>query len=435
MIQTAKRLGEVKEYYFSMKLREIAKMKAEGKAVLNLGIGSPDLPPNQDTLNELIRQSRKEDNHAYQSYSGIPELRKAFSSWYEKWYNVHLDSEREILPLMGSKEGIMHISMTFLEKGDRVLIPNPGYPAYRAVSNLTGATVEEYELGEATGWLPDLKKLEQRDLSDVKIMWINYPHMPTGTKATRSFFEKLVAFAHKHQILICNDNPYSFILNEEPLSIFSVDGAKDVALELNSLSKSHNMAGWRVGMIGGKATYLNHILRFKSNMDSGMFKPLQMAAAVALNSPASWYDRLNGAYKSRRKKAFELLNLLDCTYTDQQVGMFVWAKVSDRYADGYELSDEILHKAHVFLTPGGIFGSQGNKYIRISLCSNTILYEEATKRIRESEIFPGNKVKEKQPKIQTLTGRIRRLSLRTGVSGLFFHLPSFFSKKKTALSR
>ena len=385
IIQPASRLGEVKEYYFSVKLKEIARMRKEGKEVLNLGIGSPDLPPSPEAIEVLQEQSSNQTVHGYQSYVGLPELRSAFSNWYNHWFQVDLDPNTEVLPLIGSKEGIMHISMTYLEAGDAVLVPNPGYPAYRAVANLTGASIMEYELRSENDWLPDLEALAQRDLSKVKIMWVNYPNMPTGTKATKAFFKDLIDFAKAHQILICNDNPYAFILNDQPLSILSVEGAKEVALELNSLSKAHNMAGWRVGMLAGKATYLQTILRFKSNMDSGMFKPVQLAAAKALQSDQSWYSALNATYQARREKVFELLDLLSCSYNKDQVGLFVWAKIPASFKDGYELSDKVLYSVNVFITPGAIFGSQGNQYIRVSLCSDTAIFEEAIKRIKTLE--------------------------------------------------
>lgn len=384
MIQTAKRLGEVKEYYFSRKLREIAQLRAEGKDIINLGIGSPDLPPAPEVLASLHAESSKESNHAYQSYSGLPELRQAFADWYKKYYDVQLNPASEVLPLIGSKEGIMHISMTYLEAGDAVLVPNPGYPAYRAVANLTGAEIIEYDLKAENNWLPDLKTLAKKDLSKVKIMWLNYPNMPTGTRATRVFFKEVIDFARTHKILVVNDNPYSFILNEEPLSLLSITGAKDVALELNSLSKSHNMAGWRVGVLSGKAEYLQNILRFKSNMDSGMFKPLQLAAATALNNPESWYADLNAIYTERRETVFELLDTLKCSYNPDQVGMFVWASIPKEYESGFEMSDEILTQAQVFITPGGIFGSNGNGFIRVSLCSKKEVFQEALRRIKKA---------------------------------------------------
>jgi aspartate/methionine/tyrosine aminotransferase len=361
-------------------------MRAQGKEVLNLGIGSPDLPPPADVIEEMNKQVRQLENHAYQSYKGIPELRQGFADWYRNWFGVTLDPDTEILPLIGSKEGIMHISMTYLEAGDEVLVPNPGYPAYRAVANLTGASIREYQLEPELGWYPDLKKIEEQDLSKVKIMWVNYPNMPTGTPANRSFFESLVAFAKKHQILVCNDNPYAFILNEDPISLLDIPGAMDVVLELNSLSKAHNMAGWRVGMIAGHPKYLSTILRFKSNMDSGMFKPTQLAAVKALHSPPSWYTELNGVYRERRNKVFQLLDLLGCEYDPNQVGMFAWAKVPEQYKDAFELSDAVLYKAHVFMTPGGIFGSAGNPYIRISLCGDGSLFDEAIRRVKANEL-------------------------------------------------
>lgn len=382
IISTASRLGEVKEYYFSLKLKEIAAMRAAGKQVLNLGIGSPDLPPAPEVIDELIHHSQERTNHAYQSYIGIPELRSAFAKWYDQHFGVSLDDQKEILPLIGSKEGIMHISMTYLEAGDEVLVPNPGYPAYSAVANLAGAAIRKYDLKEANDWYPDLLALEEQDLTKVKIMWVNYPNMPTGKRASLAFFERLLAFAKKHHILICNDNPYAFILNKEPLSIFQVEGAKEVALELNSLSKSHNMAGWRVGMLSGAAEYVQTILRFKSNMDSGMFKPVQLAAVKALDMPKSWYDSINKVYTERRRTVFKLLDLLECSYDRDQVGMFVWAKIPARYQTGFQLSDEVLYNANVFITPGGIFGSNGDRYIRVSLCSDGALFEEAIRRIQ-----------------------------------------------------
>ncbi len=380
-IRTASRLDGIEEYYFSQKLREIANMRAEGKAVINLGIGSPDLPPAPATVDELTAQSRKPDQHAYQSYAGTPELRKAFAKWYEEWFGVTLHPDKEILPMIGSKEGVMHIAMTYLEAGDEALVPNPGYPTYRAATALTGAGVRSYALSEDQRWLPDLDALAAGDLSRVKLMWVNYPHMPTGAQADRGFFSDLVAFAKAHHILLVNDNPYAFILNERPLSLLSIDGAKEVALELNSLSKSHNMAGWRVGMLAGQANFLSDVLRFKSNMDSGMFKPLQLAAVRALESPASWYSDLNTIYRGRREKAMVLLDSLNCTYDTNQAGMFVWAKIPATYSNAYELSDQILYNNHVFLTPGGIFGDQGNQYVRVSLCSDEATFETAIARI------------------------------------------------------
>ncbi len=373
----------VQEYYFSTKLKQIAEMRASGIDVLNLGIGSPDLPPSAETISALAESAQKPQNHAYQSYVGIPALREAMSAFYQNAYGVSLNPANEILPLIGSKEGIMHLSMAYLEAGDEVLVPNPGYPTYRAASLLTGATVVNYDLSEANGWLPDLKELAKKDLSKVKLMWVNYPHMPTGAKATKTFFEELRDFALAHNILIVNDNPYSFILNDNPQSMLAVEGMKEVAMELNSLSKSHNMAGWRMGMLMGKAEFINPVLRFKSNMDSGMFLPLQMAAVKALQNDKSWFESLNETYQKRQQKVFEMMRLLDCQYDKNQTGMFVWAKIPDTYISGFALTDEILEKTGVFITPGGIFGTAGDAYIRTSLCAEVSVFETAILRIRK----------------------------------------------------
>lgn len=382
VISPASRLGEVKEYYFSRKLREIAALREAGHDVINLGIGSPDLPPDPAVVQELTTMAHREDTHGYQSYTGLPVLREAFADWYARWFRVTLDPNGEILPLIGSKEGLMHLAMAFLEPGDEVLVPNPGYPAYRAVSNLAGATIREYRLDAANGWLPQLDELSAQDLGRVKVMWVNYPNMPTGTPGSRQLMEQLVHFAQSHGILLVNDNPYAFILNASPQSILSVPGAREVALELNSLSKAHNMAGWRVGMLAGREDYLKVVLRFKSNMDSGMFKPLQVAAARALQSPPSWYEQLNAVYRERQAMAMELLDSLGCDYASQQVGLFLWGRVPAGVASGYALSDQVLENAHVFVTPGGIFGSQGESYIRLSLCSSIEIYREAVHRIK-----------------------------------------------------
>lgn len=384
-ITTASRLGEVKEYYFSIKLKEIAGLNQEGKNILNLGIGSPDLPPHSAVMEALCQHVRQADSHGYQSYVGIPELRKAIALWYRRFFQVEIDPDQEVLPLIGSKEGLMHIAMTYLEPGDEVLIPNPGYPAYQAVSKLTGAALKFYDLKEENDWFPDLEELATRDLSKVKIMWVNYPNMPTGTAATQEIFEALVSFGKSHQILIVNDNPYAFILSECYKSIMSVDGAKEVAIELNSLSKSHNMAGWRVGLLVGNEDRVKEILRFKSNMDSGMFRPVQMAAAVALGLDESWYQKINQVYLERRKVVFEILKLLQCSFDEKQSGMFVWAKIPEEMTSGFDFSDAILKHARVFITPGGIFGSNGNQHIRISLCSKKEVFEEALKRIELSK--------------------------------------------------
>lgn len=381
-VETASRIQSVQEYYFSKKLREIARMNQRSDTkVINLGIGSPDLPPHPKVIESLQQSANISGHHAYQSYRGIPELRFAFAKWYEQKFKVTLHADDEILPLMGSKEGIMHISMTFLNAGDQVLIPDPGYPTYEAVTKLAGGIPITYGLSEENQWLPDLAELASRDLSKVKLMWVNYPHMPSGTPAPPSFFKELISFAKKHQILICNDNPYSFILNNQPQSIMAIDGAKDVALELNSLSKSHNMAGWRIGMLAGKADFLNEIVKFKTNMDSGMYLPVQHAAITALNLEQSWYDQLNDVYRKRREKVWKMLDSLQCQYSKNQVGMFVWAKISDDWSKGLTLSNHFLYESYVFITPGFIFGSRGDRYIRISLCSTEEVLDEALSRI------------------------------------------------------
>lgn len=382
LIQPAERISVVEEYYFSRKLKEIAKMNAEGKSVINLGIGNPDTAPSAQTIEKLIEAGRNPRNHGYQSYIGTPELRGAFASWYQKYFGVMLNPVDEILPLIGSKEGIMHISLAFVNPGDGVLVPNPGYPTYRSVSNIVGANIIDYDLDEKQNWQPDFAALEKKDLSNVKLMWVNYPNMPTGARASRELFQKLVDFGTKHQILIVNDNPYSFIQNDEQLSILNAEGAKDIAIELNSLSKSHNMAGWRIGMIGGNAEYLQNILRVKSNMDSGTFLPTQLAAAEALNNPDSWYDQVNVLYTERKVVAFQILESLGCAIDKNQVGMFVWAKIPDTITSVEALSDRLLHNAGVFITPGFIFGSNGNRYLRISLCTDTAALKNALAQIK-----------------------------------------------------
>jgi LL-diaminopimelate aminotransferase len=381
MIQTASRLDLVQEYYFSQKLKEIAALNAEGKNIINLGIGSPDLPPHQNVVKALTDSALSDKNHAYQSYIGVPALREAIAEWYARFFGVSLNPTNEVLPLLGSKEGIMHACMAYLQAGDVALVPNPGYPTYRAAVLLSGAQVLDYELDARNNWLIDFDTLEQQDLSKVKVMFVNYPQMPTGAKADRPFFERLVAFAKKHNLLIINDNPYNFILNKNYLSLLSVEGAAGYVLELNSLSKSHNMAGWRVGMMCGDKDLISNVLKFKSNMDSGMFLPVQHAAVEALHLGEDWYDSVNIIYAARQQKVFELLQLLDCQYDTQQTGMFVWAKIPSHYKDGYELSDKILYDCNVFITPGGIFGSQGNGYVRVSLCAEVAVFEQAILRI------------------------------------------------------
>jgi aspartate/methionine/tyrosine aminotransferase len=380
-METAKRLEGIGEYYFSQKLREIDELNKQGKNIISLGIGSPDLAPHQDVIKVLQEESSKPTTHAYQSYKGSPVLRNAIAAWYKNWYGVTLQPDAEILPLMGSKEGIMHICMTYLNEGDAVLIPNPGYPTYKAAATIAGATCIAYELRADNNWYPDFAEIAKNDLSKVKLMFVNYPHMPTGQAATEAVFTELVAFAKKHNILIVHDNPYSFILNDKPMSMLATAGAKDCVVELNSLSKSHNMAGWRIGMLCGAKNFIDNVLRFKSNMDSGMFLPLQLAAAKALTLGNEWHDGVNQIYTARREKVFELLDLLKCTYSKQQAGMFVWAAIPAKYADGYALSDEVLYGSNVFITPGGIFGSAGDKYVRLSLCCKEENIAEAIKRI------------------------------------------------------
>lgn len=381
-MKTSKRLNGIGEYYFSQKLREIEDLNKSGKDIINLGIGSPDMPPHPDVIKALQEESLKPTVHAYQSYKGSPVLRKAISDWYKQWYKVELNADAEILPLIGSKEGIMHICMTYLDKGDEVLVPNPGYPTYRSAVKLAGGKCVEYKLSEKNNYEPDFDKLEKKGLKKVKLMFVNYPQMPTGQLPSKELFEKLVQFGKKHKILIIHDNPYSFILNEKPTSLLSIEGAKDCVIELNSLSKSHNMAGWRIGMLCGAKERIEEVLRFKSNMDSGMFLPIQLAAAKALLLGKEWYDDVNAVYKLRREKVFQLLYLLGCEYSKDQAGMFVWASIPSKYKDCYELSDEVLYNSNVFITPGGIFGTAGEKYVRVSLCAKEEKIEEAIKRIR-----------------------------------------------------
>ena len=381
LMTTARRLEGIGEYYFSTKLREIDELNRQGKNVINLGIGSPDLPPHPDVIRVLQEESAKPNVHAYQSYKGSPLLRNAIAAWYQKWYGVELNPDTEILPLIGSKEGIMHICMTYLNEGDRVLVPNPGYPTYRSAVKLAGGECVDYALTAENGWFPDFEELEKL-VGGVKLMWVNYPHMPTGQLPDRSLFEKLVAFGKKHKILICHDNPYSFILNDQPMSLLSVPGAKEVVIELNSLSKSQNMAGWRVGTLSGAKERIDEVLRFKSNMDSGMFLPVQLAAAKALSLGKEWYDSVNAVYRERRGFVFGLLELLKCEFSRDQVGMFVWAKIPAGFKDGFELSDKVLHGAAVFITPGGIFGPAGEGYVRVSLCSTKEKLQESIDRIK-----------------------------------------------------
>lgn len=381
IIKTASRIEKVEEYYFSRKLREIAEMIAQGIPIINLGIGSPDLSPPQSVIEALNSSSQQPQSAGYQSYRGIKELRIAFAKKYQKQYGVSLDSDTEILPLMGSKEGIMHLSMAFLEPGDEVLVPNPGYPAYAAAAKLAGAKVLEYPLMAANNWLPDMNFLKMFSLRRVKMMWLNYPHMPTGASLNKKQMKALVDFAKAENILLCHDNPYSFILNDNPTSILSVEGAKEVAVELNSLSKSHNMAGFRVGMMAGQKDYVDAVLRFKSNMDSGMYLPIQKAAIAALNMGADWYQELNDTYRKRRKIAWQIMDALNCDYSKDSVGMFIWAKIPEGELDAISLSEKILKEHHIFITPGNVFGTMGSRYLRISLTSSEIVLAQALQRI------------------------------------------------------
>lgn len=386
-MEVAKRLHGIGEYYFSQKLREIDELNKQGKQIINLGIGSPDLPPHPEVIKTLQEESAKPNVHAYQSYKGSPVLRNAISEWYKKWYKVDLDPNTEILPLIGSKEGIMHICMTYLNDGDKVLVPDPGYPTYQSAVKLAGGKCIPYELKKKNNYAPDFAKLEKKNLGKVKLMFVNYPQMPTGQLPSEELFKELVAFGNKHGILIVHDNPYSFILprwlsGDKPASLLSIEGAKDCVIELNSLSKSHNMAGWRVGMLCGAKERIEEVLRFKSNMDSGMFLPVQLAAAKALSLGKEWHEEVNKVYKERRGKVFQLLDSIGCSYATEQAGMFVWASVPEKYKDGYALSDEVLYNASVFITPGGIFGDGGKKYIRVSLCSTTEKIDESISRVK-----------------------------------------------------
>ena len=381
MIKSAKRLDTVQEYYFSKKLREVRGLVAAGKPIINMGIGSPDLQPPTKVLEAIQGSLNDVSAHKYQSYQGLPELRNAISNFYKHKFSVDTNPENEVLPLMGSKEGIMHISMAFLNEGDKVLIPNPGYPTYTSVTKLVGAEPLFYNLSDATNWQPNFEELEKEDLSEVKIMWVNYPHMPTGTDATLETFKKLVAFGKKHHILIINDNPYSFILNDNPISILQVEGAKEIALELNSLSKTFNMSGWRVGMVLGNAAFINEILKVKSNMDSGMFYGIQKGAIEALHLSDSWFSEQNKIYEERRNLIWELADKLNATYSKNATGLFVWAKITEG-KKSEEVTDSILYDKDIFITPGTIFGSQGEGYIRFSLCVTSEIIKEAISRFK-----------------------------------------------------
>jgi len=379
MITSSDRIRFVQEYYFSRKLQEIAKI--QNPSVINLGIGNPDLPPSETTINELIESSGDRKSHGYQLYKGIPELRIAFSEWYKNSYDVTLNPDKEILPLLGSKEGIVHTSLAFLNPGDEVLVPNPGYVTYTNATRLAGAIPVTYTLNDESYWYPDFSGLAKSNLEKVKLMWVNYPHMPTGASGKVTLFQNLIEFGRTHDILICHDNPYSFILNENPLSIFTADKEIQYSIELNSLSKSHNMAGWRVGMVAGRSEYIQAILQVKSNMDSGMFLPLQKAAVKALESPPEWQNNLNLKYMERRKHIWKILDTLGCEYRKNQAGLFVWAKIPQEFENGEEYSDWLLNTCHIFIAPGFIFGSEGNKYIRMSICVNESILNEVKNRI------------------------------------------------------
>lgn len=380
-IQPASRVSEVKEYYFSKKLREVARLNAEGHDIISLGIGGPDRMPADEVIDTLCEEARKEGNHSYQSYTGLPALRQAYADFYSRWYGVELDPSTEILPLIGSKEGILHISLALLNPGDGVLVPNPGYPTYTSVSRLAQAEVFSYDLTEEGGWLPDFDQLEKMPLDRIKLMWVNYPHMPTGTQATLGLLQRIVDFGRRHGIVIAHDNPYSFILNDNPTSLLQVEGAKDVAIELNSMSKSHNMAGWRMGMLASNPTMIEWILKVKSNIDSGQFRPMMLAAAKGLAADESWYKTLNATYARRRAVAEEVMTALGCTFDPAQRGLFLWGRIADSESGSEAVADRALYESGVFITPGFIFGSNGDRYIRISLCATEEKLREALARI------------------------------------------------------
>lgn len=382
-IKPSTRVQNIKEYYFSTKLKEVAALNASGADVISLGIGGPDRPPHQTVIDTMVEALNVPTNHGYQPHVGVPELRNGFAAWYKKWYGVDLDPKSEIQPLIGSKEGVTHISLTFLNPGDGVLVPNPGYPTYSSISKLVGAEIFHYDLVEESGWQPDFDALEKLPLDKIKLMWLNYPHMPTGAKARRETFEKAVEFGKKHGIVIVNDNPYSFILNDTPLSILQIPGAKDIAIEMNSLSKSHNMPGWRVGVAASNSKFISWILKVKSNIDSGQFKPLMLAAAKALEADKSWHDSVNAVYASRRLVAEDIMRELGCTFDPTQSGLFLWGRLNDESVTTEELADKLLHEAHVFITPGFIFGSNGDRYIRLSLCATEERMHEALERIKK----------------------------------------------------
>ena len=384
-IKPADRVSAVQEYYFSRKLKEVAKLNAEGQDIISLAIGSPDMPPSQQTIDKLCEVASQPNAHGYQPTMGTPELRQAMSQFYKRWYDVDLDPATEVQPLIGSKEGILHVTLAFVNPGEKVLVPNPGYPTYTSLSKILGAEIVNYNLREDNGWQPDFDELEKMDLTDVKLMWTNYPNMPTGGNARRETYERLVAFAKKHNIVVVNDNPYSFILNDKPMSLLHVPGAKDCCIEVNSMSKSHNMPGWRVGMCASNPTFISWILKIKSNIDSGTFRGLQLAAAEAFNTNTpEWHHEANiTTYRRRRDIAEQIMHTLHCTFDSSQVGMFLWGRIPDSYTDAEELTERVLHEARVFITPGFIFGSNGSRYIRISLCAKDEKIKEALERIKQ----------------------------------------------------
>lgn len=383
-IQPADRLSLVQEYYFSRKLKEVAKLNAEGQDIISLAIGSPDMPPSKQTIDKLCEVASKPESHGYQPTMGTPELREAMAGFYKRWYDVDVDPKTEVQPLIGSKEGILHVTLAFVNPGEQVLVPNPGYPTYTSLSKILGAEIVNYNLREDNGWQPDFDELEKMDLSRVRLMWTNYPNMPTGGNARRETYERLVAFAKKHNIVVVNDNPYSFILNDNPMSLLQVPGAKDCCIEFNSMSKSHNMPGWRVAMISSNKTFISWILKVKSNIDNGSFRGIQLAAAEAFNTNSDeWHHEYNIVnYRRRRDIAEEIMKVMDCTFDPNQVGMFLWGKIPEKYADVEDLTEKVLHEARVFITPGFIFGSNGKRYVRISLCAKDEKMKEALERIK-----------------------------------------------------
>ena len=386
-IRPADRLEEVSEYYFSRKLKEIARMNAEGQDVISLGIGSPDMPPSEETIRTLCENAVLPDVHGYQPTTGIPELRQAFAQWYKRWYGVSLDPDKEIQPLIGSKEGILHVTLAFVNPGEEVLVPNPGYPTYTSLSKLLGAKVVNYNLKEEDGWMPDFDELERMDLSRVKLMWTNYPNMPTGANASMDLYRRLVDFARKHAIVVVNDNPYSFILNDKPISLLAVEGAKECCIEFNSMSKSHNMPGWRVAMLASNPQFVQWVLKVKSNIDSGTFRCIQLAAAQALQNAPEWHQEMNvNLYRRRRQWAESIMQALGCTFDSRQAGMFLWGRIPDGYADAEKLTEKVLREARVFITPGFIFGTNGARHIRISLCCKEERLREALERIKQIQL-------------------------------------------------